>query len=124
MNPTPLFEMFPFLKDSNRLTSDYSGARVVSASVKQAQSSMEIVLLLSHPAPPFEISIIENLISNEFDIKTVSVNTTYSNVSGNTPGINKTPDTPPSSNNAPNNGTTPNTNNSTTPNTKSTKSTP
>jgi len=69
--------MFPFIKGSGRLVTDYSQARVTSASINQAKTNMDITLLIENPVPPFELSIIEELISAEFGIKTVTVIPTY-----------------------------------------------
>ena len=76
--PVPLYEVFPFIKESTRLATDYSGVRVVSASVNQAKTKMEIALVLTTPVPPFEIHVLEDVISKEYGIKTVTINTTYS----------------------------------------------
>jgi len=90
----PFYEMFPFLKETNRLTADYTGAGVISASVNQPKTSMEITITLTDPVPPYEISILEDMISGEFGIKTVTVNTTYSRPS---PTSNEAQRTPPAS---------------------------
>jgi len=72
-NPVPLYEMFPFIKGNKRLVTDFNGARVVSVTVNPAKTYMDLVFKTAQPVPPFEIGIIEELISNEFGIKTVSV---------------------------------------------------
>jgi len=74
--------MFPFLKETTRLAADYTGARVIFASVNQPKTSMEITIVVTDPVPPYEISILESLISNEYGIKTVTINTTYAGVTG------------------------------------------
>ena len=81
--------MFPFIKDNNRLATDYSGARVISASVNQAKTKMDITLVLTDPIPPFEINKLEEIISNEFEIKTVTINPTYTTPATKTPVPNK-----------------------------------
>ena len=65
--------MFPFLRDNTRLATDYTGARVVSASVNHAKTIMELIISVADLVPPYELSIIEELISKEFEIKTVSI---------------------------------------------------
>ena len=80
----PFFEMFPFLKETNRLAADYTGARVISAAVNQTKTNMEITISLTDPVPPYEVSILENLISNEYGIKTVTVNTICTHKTGKT----------------------------------------
>ena len=72
----PIYEMFPFLKETDRLATDYTEARVTSATINKAKEKMEISLKLPKPAPAFELDIIEELISKEYDIKTVRVTTT------------------------------------------------
>ena len=74
--PIPFYEMFPFIKGSNRLASDYSGARVVSASINQPKTLMDITISVMTPVPPYELSIIEEMISSEYGIKTVTVTST------------------------------------------------
>jgi len=73
----PFYEMFPFLKEANRLASDYTGARVISASVNEPKTAMEITITVTTPVPPYEVNILENLISDEYGIKTVTVNISY-----------------------------------------------
>jgi len=75
--PVPLYEMFPNIKNSSRLVSDFSGARVVSAYTNSAGTNMEIVIVVKEPVPPFEASIIEDIISNERGIKNVDVSIIY-----------------------------------------------
>ncbi|MCL2819220.1 MAG: PolC-type DNA polymerase III [Oscillospiraceae bacterium] len=90
MNPIPLYEMFPFIKESDRLATDLTDARVTYASVNPAKTKMEISLTVPKPIPPYELGIIENLISNEFEIKTVTINaaSTSSDISPNGSGFN------------------------------------
>jgi len=72
-NPIPFYDMFPFIKEKNRLSADYAGAFVVSVYINQPKTVMEIALTVSEPAPPYEISIIEDMISGEYGIKSVTV---------------------------------------------------
>jgi len=73
MKPVPLYEMFPTLKESSRLSTDFTGAEVTFASINQAKTSMEITLSVEKPVPPYEINIIEDIISKEFDINNISI---------------------------------------------------
>jgi DNA polymerase-3 subunit alpha (Gram-positive type) len=79
--------MFPFLRDTSRLASDYSGTRVVNASVNQARKTMELVLNMEAPAPQFELNQIKEIISNEFGLKAVNIVTNYPH----TPAKNSSP---------------------------------
>ncbi|MCL2248943.1 MAG: PolC-type DNA polymerase III [Oscillospiraceae bacterium] len=76
MNPVPLFEMFPFIRENSSLASDYSSARVTSVKVNSEQETMSLVLALVNDVPPFEIGIIEELIKNEFGLKSVTATAT------------------------------------------------
>ena len=76
-NPVPIYEVFPFVKGNSRLATDYSEARVLSATVNQAKTKMDITLVLTDPVPAFEISNLEEVISNEYGIEKVIINPTY-----------------------------------------------
>ncbi|MCL2627399.1 MAG: PolC-type DNA polymerase III [Oscillospiraceae bacterium] len=80
MTPVPLYEMFPFLKGQDRLATDFTGTRVVSASVNKEKSQMDITLSLERPIPPYEVGIMEDLLSAELDLKIVNVNTAIKQV--------------------------------------------
>jgi len=69
--------MFPFLKESNRLATDYNEARVVSADVNKEKGTIALMLRLKEPAPPYEISIIEGIIAEEFGISKVSITAAF-----------------------------------------------
>jgi DNA polymerase-3 subunit alpha (Gram-positive type) len=60
--------MFPFCKDSGRLTADFSGARIVTALVNKEKTALDLTLSLTQPAPPLDISAIEEMISHEYDL--------------------------------------------------------
>jgi len=66
--------MFPFIKESGSLTTDFTDAQVIDASVKAANSVMEINVTVPKPVPPYVITKIEDLISKEMEIKNVTVN--------------------------------------------------
>lgn len=72
-----LYEMFPFCRDNTRLAADYSEARIVSASVDKARTNMKITLSLAQPAPPMEITALEDIIAQEFGLSAVSVTAVY-----------------------------------------------
>ena len=74
---TPLFTMFPSFKGNSRLSADYSGARVVCATVYNQNTAMRLTLSLTEPAPPYEINVIEDLIAQELDLSSVSITTVY-----------------------------------------------
>ena len=79
-DPVLLFEMFPFCRDSERLASDFSGARVASATVEKEKSSMKLELSLIEPVPPAEISIVEELIAAEYGLETVNITAIYAHM--------------------------------------------
>jgi len=76
MNPVPLYEMFPFLKGHNRLATDFTGARVICASVNKEKSLMDINLSFDSPIPPYEIGIMESILSAELGLKIININPT------------------------------------------------
>jgi len=84
MNPIPLYEMFPFVGETNRLATDYTGARVVSATINNAKTSMKLTVTLTAPAPPYEINLIEEMISKEFGIDSVTISASYIQTDGQT----------------------------------------
>ena len=69
--------MFPFCNRSDKLTHDYSGARVVSAAINESKRSMSLAITLAEPAPPLEINLIENMIAREYELASVSIATSY-----------------------------------------------
>jgi len=71
--PVFLYDMFPFLKGYEKLTSDFSGARVISATVDKSRTSMKLSLSLMEPAAPLEISAIEDSVAYEYGLASVSV---------------------------------------------------
>jgi len=72
-----LYEMFPFCRGNARLASDYSGARVLSAAIDKSRTSMNLRVSLIEPAPPLEITVLEELIAQEFGLTAVSVTVVY-----------------------------------------------
>ena len=75
--PVPIYDMFPFLKDSGKLTADYSGAKVDSAVVDKSKTGMRLNLTLAEPAPPFEIRVMEDIIARQYGLDTVSITPLY-----------------------------------------------
>ena len=75
--PVPFFDMFPFCAGDDRLTSDFSGALVTEATINESSMSMKLALSLSEPAPPLEISVIEDLIAQEYEFASVSISASY-----------------------------------------------
>ena len=73
--------MFPFCKGNEKLMSDFSSARVISATVDKSRTSMNISLSLMELAAPLEISTIEELIAREYGLSSVSITALYSRVS-------------------------------------------
>ena len=73
MNPVPIYEMFPFIKETGKLATDLSGARVISASINQVNATMDITVTLETPTPPYELTLIKEMISKEFGIKTLTL---------------------------------------------------
>ena len=71
------YEMFPFCENNDRLTTDFSGARVTSAAVGKEKTSMKLVLSLSEPIPPSDISSIEDIIAHEYGLSSVAVTVAY-----------------------------------------------
>ena len=77
--PVFLYEMFPFCKDSGRLTADFDAARIASATVNKDKTAMSVTISLAQPAPPLDISAIEEMISREYEL-TVTVTAVYARV--------------------------------------------
>jgi len=75
--PVPVYEAFPFLKKSSRLSNDLSRAMVVSSQINQAKTTLELTFSLTDPVPSFEISKIEDVISKACGVETVTVNPIY-----------------------------------------------
>jgi len=69
--------MFPFCRGNQSLAADYSGARVVSATVDKSRAGMKITISLTEPAPPLEISAIEGIVAEEFGLESVTVTAVY-----------------------------------------------
>ena len=69
----PFYEIFPFCAGNGKLSSDYTGARVVSATVDKTRMTMDLMLSLTEPVPPVEIGVIEELIAREFGLSSVVV---------------------------------------------------
>jgi len=72
-----LYEIFPFCRDSERLTADFSGARVVSAVVDKTRTEMKITISLTEPTSPLEISAIEDIVAEEFGLASVAATAIY-----------------------------------------------
>ena len=60
--------MFPFIKNSGRLPADFSAAKVISAQIDSETSALNMTLSLTQPAPPHEISVLEEMISGEYGL--------------------------------------------------------
>ena len=60
--------MFPFIRDNNRFSADFSEARVVSAQIDSETSVLNMTLSLTQPASPLDIGILESLISGEYEL--------------------------------------------------------
>jgi len=69
--------MFPFCMESGKLTADYSGAQVVSVTIQESARTMNLSISLINPAPPLELSLIEDMITREFDLASVSLTASY-----------------------------------------------
>ena len=67
--PVLLYDMFPFCKDSGKLSSDFNSARVVSAVVNNDKTAMHLTLSLSAPVAPLDVSEVETMIAREFDME-------------------------------------------------------
>ena len=76
-NPVLLYEMFPFCKSCEKLTADYSGAKVVTVTINKAELSMSLTLSLTAPAPPMEISAIEDMIAEEYGLAEARIAAVY-----------------------------------------------
>ena len=77
----PLYEIFPFCKDSARLTCDYSGALVTAVKINDSQKTMNLSLSLATPVPPLEISVLEELIAGQYEYASVSITALYARLS-------------------------------------------
>ena len=75
--PVLFYEMFPVCKGSPRLTFDYSGAKVMSATINKEELSMALALTLVNPAPPLEMKAIESIIAEEYGFSKVTVTAFY-----------------------------------------------
>jgi len=73
--------MFPFCKGNQKLSSDFSGARVVSATVDKSRTSMKLTVSLTEPASPLEISVIEEQIAREYGLMSVAITALCARVS-------------------------------------------
>ena len=69
--------MFPFCRGNERLAADYSSARVDSVTVGASRADMKIALTLAEPAPPLEMSAIEEIVAEEFGLEKVTVAAAY-----------------------------------------------
>jgi len=76
LNPVPLYEMFPFIKNNTRIASDYSAARVISVLINNEKGTMSLTITLAIAVPPFEIAVLEQLIKSEFGLETVAITAT------------------------------------------------
>jgi len=72
-----LFDMFPVCRDNERLTADYSGARVTKVSIEKERTVMRLILSLKEPVPPLEVTAIEEILAQEFGLDTVSIEAFY-----------------------------------------------
>ena len=69
--------MFPFCNGDKRLAADYSGARVVSVTLNQPRTQMKATISLTEPAPPMEITVLEELIAREYGLGSVTITDVY-----------------------------------------------
>jgi len=69
--------MFPFCKESERLSANYDGALVSDVTINTTKSVMEFTLLLSEPAPPMEIGAIESILAMELGLASVNITAVY-----------------------------------------------
>jgi len=75
MNPAEFYDMFPNLKGNRRLATDYTGVRVTSMSVNKELGQADIKLSSLAPIPPYQVGILESLISAELDLNIVNIDT-------------------------------------------------
>jgi DNA polymerase-3 subunit alpha (Gram-positive type) len=73
---TPLYEKYPFLREEKRLATDYSGARVVY--VKKNDNMMELAITLTAPVPPYELSIMEDVLKKNLGLPVVRLHSSIS----------------------------------------------
>jgi len=113
MNPAEFYDMFPNLKGNQRLATDFTGVRVTSMSVNKEKSQADISLSAHTPIPPYQIGILEDLISAELKIDIVNIDAAVlsnfdlsSDVSGFSPATPSSPDSKPIPGRSP--STTPN----------------
>ena len=71
--PVSLYEIFPFCAGNNRLSADYSGAKVNSVVVSSDKSAMSLTITFEKPTPPYEISALESVIAAEYGLSTISI---------------------------------------------------
>ena len=76
-NPIPFYEMFPFCAGNDKLTSDFSGAMVLDATVSETSMTMTLTVSLALPAPPVEIAVLEDMIAREFGLNSVVIDAAY-----------------------------------------------
>ena len=63
-----LFEVFPFIEGSGRVSGDLREARVVSAKINKDKSTINVTLSLPKPVAPLELSALEAVISEEYEL--------------------------------------------------------
>ena len=73
--PVLFYEMFPFFRDI--YSHDFDGARVVSASVGKSRETMKLTLSLTEPIPPAVINAVEDILKNEYGLKSVVITAVY-----------------------------------------------
>jgi DNA polymerase-3 subunit alpha (Gram-positive type) len=76
-NPVPFYEMFSCCRDNDILAGILNDAKVISATVDKAKRIMNITLLITKPAAPVDISLIEDGIASEFGLNTVKISPVY-----------------------------------------------
>jgi DNA polymerase-3 subunit alpha (Gram-positive type) len=83
---TLLYEVYPFLREEKRLATDYSGARVVF--VKNNGNVLEIAITLTSPVPPYELSIMEDVLKKNLAINAVRLHSSISSRSNESSSAN------------------------------------
>ena len=77
-NPVLFYEMFPFCMGNDKLTADFSGAKVASAEVNRQKMSMTLTITPAMPTPPSEFRVIEDIIAREYGLNSVTISAVYS----------------------------------------------
>ena len=69
----PFYEMFDCCKDNEDLAGILQQAQVISAIIDRTELTMRINIRFAAPVPPVFLSMIENEISEEFELKSVKI---------------------------------------------------